>query len=750
MMKIKVIYLIIFVSNFVVFNSAQGFVLDSLNIIDDSLLMNPKSSKRISKEDTSLIISKDSIIDIKRNEFQIEQDDILEDKYRSLEDSSFNNGLQKLINKHYQNVIDNLSIIEKNRSDSIKLTNLKNDIVSLKKIILQDSIKIFSTIEDKFSFNKTNDKIEALDKAKIVYEKLIEISKLDDEYINLSERGSQIDDKIKKLVRIKIESEKDKRKIDLSSLITDKDSIVEYQIPWNSSIYKIFIANIKKNQIKSTKDSSSNLDEWIIDKKFKSHIFRLDVKSKSVSKDEILCYLVGNFQNIESLNNNIGENKLISWFDIKNKLWISLRTPPEKFNLQNLHSLIELLGGNEFIISQPYFNQVFTEKNHNPSYGTELIKNTLDYLDDRAMRLSDLVNEISGEEIGLKLINLELNKLNAKIKIVNEELYSQIFENKIDSLSKGYMPKPSFTKFQDFLNSIKKNVSRKSKNDKQLGDKQKELDVILSLSITNKSRPNIKYIKSFENQLAKFINSKDKLPLFVSLELGNSKYRVLLIDPTKNNIHLHDNSSGKLAPLIDSWRYYLKEKKIKPLAIVNAGMYELNGSAKGLLIENKILKSQIDLVDNGPGNFYMQPNGIFYQDVNGNFGVLDTKNFDRKYSSAKDKINQKVISGINFATQSGPMLIVNNNVNPQFIFNSQNLNIRNGVGISNKWKTPLVVMAISDTRVNFYEFALLFKSIFGCENALYLDGAISKMYVKGEKNNVMNGELGPKILVTEK
>jgi uncharacterized protein YigE (DUF2233 family) len=96
------------------------------------------------------------------------------------------------------------------------------------------------------------------------------------------------------------------------------------------------------------------------------------------------------------------------------------------------------------------------------------------------------------------------------------------------------------------------------------------------------------------------------------------------------------------------------------------------------------------------------------------------------------------------------MLVKNNLINSQFLFNSTNLNIRNGVGISKKWKRPLVVMVISDTKVNFYDFALLFKSILGCDNALYLDGAISKMYVKGEKTRDLSGELGPKLLVTEK
>jgi len=146
----------------------------------------------------------------------------------------------------------------------------------------------------------------------------------------------------------------------------------------------------------------------------------------------------------------------------------------------------------------------------------------------------------------------------------------------------------------------------------------------------------------------------------------------------------------------------------------------------------------------------MQPNGIFYQDLKGQFGILDTKTFNSKYEFPKGRKNQEVSTSLNFATQSGPMLLNNNVINSQFIFNSQNINIRNGVGISTKWKRPLVIMVISDTKVNFYDFAFLYKSVLGCENALYLDGAISKMYIKGEKNKDLSGELGPKLLVTEK
>lgn len=752
MIKNKVIYLIIFVTNFFVTDIAHGCVVDSLIDIkiDKTLLMHSKSSKNTTRKDT-LIIKDDSsnYYKSKDKESLFVLDESLEVGNLLPEDSSFNSGVQKIVNKHYQEVFDNLSLIEKNRSDSIKINDLRKEIDSLKKIIIQDSIKIFTTIGDKFLFDKKNN-VESINKIKSFYNKILEFSELDDNYINFAERVDQIEEKIKKLENIKFEALRGERKIELNRLINEKDTIVEYQIPWNSNKFKLIIGDIKKIQFKSSEDLTSHQDQWVINKKFKSFIYIVDDKKKFINNDEILCSLGGKFQTISNLNNNLLENKFISWFDVKNNLMIRLGTPADKFNYGNLQSLIELLGGNEFIISPLVDTSLTANENKNHAKGAEIINNALELIDDLAIRLLNLDKNISDEKRGLILVNQELQNINAKIKISKAELYSKFTTNETDTLSKSNISKISFGEFQDWLNSIKKYSSRKSKNVTHLRVKDLDIIKISKPNSTNKSRPNGKVIANFENQLINFVNSKEKIPLLVTLELGHSKYRVLLVDPLKNNIHLHDNSSGKLAPLIESWRYFLQEKKIKPVAIVNAGMYEMNGSAKGLLIENKILKNKIDLVDSGSGNFYMQPNGIFFQNLNGGFDILDTKTYNIKYSSANDKLNQKVESGNNFATQSGPMLVVNNAINPQFILNSQNLNIRNGVGISNKWKTPVVVIAISDSKVNFYEFAFLFKSIFGCKNALYLDGAISKMYIKGEKNNDLKGELGPKLLVTEK
>lgn len=107
----------------------------------------------------------------------------------------------------------------------------------------------------------------------------------------------------------------------------------------------------------------------------------------------------------------------------------------------------------------------------------------------------------------------------------------------------------------------------------------------------------------------------------------------------------------------------------------------------------------------------MQPNGIFYLTADHKPVICRTADF-------------RPVKNIRYATQSGPMLVVNGSINPLFKKESHNLNIRNGVGILPGGK---IVFAMSKEAVNFYDFADHFRQI-GCSNALYLDGFVSRTF----------------------
>jgi len=168
------------------------------------------------------------------------------------------------------------------------------------------------------------------------------------------------------------------------------------------------------------------------------------------------------------------------------------------------------------------------------------------------------------------------------------------------------------------------------------------------------------------------------------------------------------------------------------LFAMNGGMYMPDHSPQGLYIESGKTLQAID-TGKGKGNFYMKPNGVFVIDNEG-VKVAEASKFDQDAPTL-------------FATQSGPMLLIDGAIHPAFNKNSKNLHIRNGVGIADDGN---VVFAISNKPVNFYDFASLFKEKYGCQNALYLDGFVSKCHLPELGRSDKGGNFGVIIGVLEK
>ncbi len=176
----------------------------------------------------------------------------------------------------------------------------------------------------------------------------------------------------------------------------------------------------------------------------------------------------------------------------------------------------------------------------------------------------------------------------------------------------------------------------------------------------------------------------------------------------------------------------LKKENKKLTFATNGGMYNKDASPQGLYVEDYIVHSKIDTLQNGDGNFYMQPNGIFYLMDKGLSNVVATSSF---------MVNET----IRYATQSGPMLLIEGEMHPKFNMGSTNVNIRNGVGVL---PDGSLLFAMSKEKINFYDFALYFKQN-GCENALYLDGFVSKTYLPSQGWEQLDGNFGVIIGETE-
>jgi uncharacterized protein YigE (DUF2233 family) len=186
------------------------------------------------------------------------------------------------------------------------------------------------------------------------------------------------------------------------------------------------------------------------------------------------------------------------------------------------------------------------------------------------------------------------------------------------------------------------------------------------------------------------------------------------------------DDQGKKLKSLDNLRSYVSSKGQTLVFATNGGMFMENNAPLGLYIENGKELAHINLSLKGKGNFYLQPNGVF-QLTDSAAKVVTTENF-KPY---KEKLK--------YATQSGPMLVVDGVINKALISGSTNTNIRSGVGITDDGK---VVFAISDEKVNFYDFAALFLENLKCKNALFLDGAICRMYVPEMDRNDVGGDFG--------
>jgi len=184
------------------------------------------------------------------------------------------------------------------------------------------------------------------------------------------------------------------------------------------------------------------------------------------------------------------------------------------------------------------------------------------------------------------------------------------------------------------------------------------------------------------------------------------------------------NDKGENFKSFKSLNSWLNSKSENLVFAMNGGMYKKDLSPQGLFIENGIVKSVIDTLQNGYGNFYMQPNGIFYITNNNHGIVCKTEDFKNE--------------NIKYATQSGPLLLIDGKIHHRFKIGSKNLNIRNGVGILPNGD---LLFAMSKQEINFYDFASYFKSL-GCKNALYLDGFISKTYFPEMGYDSMDGTFG--------
>ena len=226
-------------------------------------------------------------------------------------------------------------------------------------------------------------------------------------------------------------------------------------------------------------------------------------------------------------------------------------------------------------------------------------------------------------------------------------------------------------------------------------------------------------------------NAPASLP---SITFRGISYSTREVDPKKDDLQMFLKfDKGIYIHDFTGLETYLAGKGEKLLFAANAGMFQPDFSPCGLLVENGTEVSPLNTND-GEGNFYMKPNGVFLINDKHEARVINAADYPTELSPAV------------WATQSGPMLVMRGDINPDFNAASKSLKIRSGVGVR---KDGIAVFVLSHQPVSFYDFASLFADRLKCPNALFLDGDISSFHVPGMKHDLPQ-TFGPMIGVVIK
>lgn len=217
-------------------------------------------------------------------------------------------------------------------------------------------------------------------------------------------------------------------------------------------------------------------------------------------------------------------------------------------------------------------------------------------------------------------------------------------------------------------------------------------------------------------------------PLCSDIKFEDDAFVACTVDPHQYAIRLHlDDAAGR--PYVSLTNFARLGPSV--LFSMNAGMYLRDLHPQGLFVEDGRTISRLNTAT-GEGNFHLMPNGVLAITQSGATRVVPSQTY-------------RPTSDLAFATQSGPMLVINGALHPAFSENGTSRYVRNGVGVR---EDGVVVFAISRDKVSFGRFARLFRDALHCPNALYLDGFVSALANDNEVVVGGNYQAGPIVSVT--
>lgn len=202
------------------------------------------------------------------------------------------------------------------------------------------------------------------------------------------------------------------------------------------------------------------------------------------------------------------------------------------------------------------------------------------------------------------------------------------------------------------------------------------------------------------------------------MQSGGRFYQVVRVDLTHAEVRLFwKDEAGQPFGSLAALDRHLRRRGERLLAATNAGIFYRTGEPAGLHIERgapplrPLNASPEPPPGEGRGNFFSQPNGVFYISRSGTAHIEETSAAVRAVPRMRE------------ATQSGPLLLRAGALHP---LRGDSTVARNAVAVCPDREVALV---FAPRGASIRELALFIRDVLRCPDALYLDGTISGLRV---------------------
>lgn len=218
------------------------------------------------------------------------------------------------------------------------------------------------------------------------------------------------------------------------------------------------------------------------------------------------------------------------------------------------------------------------------------------------------------------------------------------------------------------------------------------------------------------------------------VSFGGNTFLVYRVNLRENNLVLvRTDENGNRIEGFHAVKTLVESTNQEVSFITNGGIFDPHYNPSGLYVENGRKLFPLNSAE-GSGNFFLKPNGVFL--LKGEQGqVLSTKEYAQALNTP------------DFAIQSGPLLLRKGTIHPKFNKTSRNRYTRSAIAVMSSTELFFV---LSMKPVTFFDIADFCARHLSCEDALYLDGAISQFYTPGSSRSVVQRPYGSYFVVTPK